>query len=429
MTITERIETMQEIFASLQSTNSRIKKNVIVDLIPAELRDDFEFCLEVLSGKYKLGYRYQYVSGMTEKDFKSIKDVYKYLQEPLNMHDLSRSNIYRHLANTCFWADFLEPLCNREYKLGIGNSLIEPDNTAPMLAKKFDGSLPYGELYITEKLDGNRCISYFDGEQWQFVSRNGRRMNVEFDMSGLPEELVYDGEVISPEQDELSDYIYKSMLEKANNIVKQETDFNSTSGLINRHTTNKKLVYRIFDIQDGSQYKMRRQLLDNFKPIADNVKILPLLGLATRDSMYTADNLLDLVVSAGGEGVMFNVGNAPYVSKRTNVLLKYKPSYTMDMRVVDTYLGTGKYEFMVGGLTCETFTEDGKHIVANVGSGLSDEQRQAWSSLPARILGRIVEVEYFSLSQDAMLKGTCNYSLRFPRLKKVRYDKIGTSEF
>lgn len=428
MTITERVETMQEIFAALQSTNSRLKKQVIVDLIPAELRDDFDFCLEVLSGKHKLGYRYQYVSGMAEKDFKSIKDVYKYLQEPLNMHDLSRSNIYRHLANTCFWAEFLEPLCNREYKLGIGNSLIVPDTTAPMLAKKFEGNL-LGQWYITEKLDGNRCISYFDGEQWQFVSRNGKRMNVDFDMSGLPEELIYDGEVISPEQDELSDYIHSSMLEKRNDVHKFDTDFNSTSGIINRHTTNKKLVYRIFDIQDGSYYAQRRQLLDMLKPTADNVKILPVLGFVERDSTYIADNLLDLVVSAGGEGIMLNVADAPYVSKRTNALLKYKPIYSMDMRVIDTYLGTGKYELMVGGLTCEAFTEDGKHIVANIGSGLSDEQRQWWSLFPAKIKGRIVEVEYFSLSQDAISKDTNNYSLRFPRLKRVRDDKTGTSEF
>lgn len=429
MTIIERVDALNNIFKSLQLTNSRVKKQVIVDLIPAELRDDFDYCLEILAGKHKLGYRYEYVYSDNPKEFDSIKELYNYLQEPLNAHNLSRDNICSHLAKTCLLSDFLEPLCNREFKLGIGNSLIEPDITAPMLAKKFDSNLPYGELCITEKLDGNRCISYYDGEQWQFVSRNGKRMNVEFDMSGLPEELIYDGECISPEQDELSDYIYTSMLEKANNVIKKNTDFNSTSGLINRRTVNKKLVYRIFDIQDGSTYKIRRQLLDRFRPIADNVKILPLLGIVTKESMYTADNLLDLVVSAGGEGIMLNVADAPYISKRTDKLLKYKPVYTIDMEVVNMYPGTGKYDGLIGGIVCEAFTEDGKFISCCVGSGLTDMQRILWHQNREAIIGKIVEVEYFSLSQDLLNKGTNIYSLRFPRLKRVRDDKIGTSEY
>ena len=59
--------------------------------------------------------------------------------------------------------------------------------------------------------------------------------------------------------------------------------------------------------------------------------------------------------------------------------------------------------------------------------GLSDEQRELWAMDPSLIVGKIIEVGYFSMSQNANLNGTKYYSLRFPRLKQVRYDKEVTS--
>lgn len=432
MTLSERIEKMQTIFDALQMVSSRNAKQDIINLIEPELKDDFNFCLEVLAGKHKLGYTYRYVPyWATDTNFYTIRDVYEYLQTPLKIHDLSEPCIMIYLSSTSIWADFLEPLCNRKFRLGIGRSILPKEETAPMLAKKYEGILPvdYDGWYITEKLDGNRCIAYFDGEEWQFVSRNGKRMNVEFDMSGLPEELVYDGEVISPKQFEMSNYIHYSIL-TGNKVNKIDTDFNSTSGLINRHTTDKSLVYMIFDVQDSAPYKVRRQLLDHLTPTANNVAILPTLAIANNTLKINIDEILDKVVSIGGEGIMLNSASAPYRNKRTNELLKYKQVQTMDMLVVDTYEGTGKYEGMCGGLTCIIVptTDVDKIVTCDVGSGLSDAQRLEWRD-KSKIVGKIVEIAYFSLSQNANDKGTDRYSLRFPRLKKVREDKITTSEF
>ena len=112
--------------------------------------------------------------------------------------------------------------------------------------------------------------------------------------------------------------------------------------------------------------------------------------------------------------------------KRTADLIKVKNTYTMDMFVVDWEYGTGKYDGMVGALHCEAIA-DNKYIAAKVGSGLSDEQRELWAMDPSLIVGKIIEVGYFSMSQNANLNGTKYYSLRFPRLKQVRYDKEVTS--
>ena len=99
------------------------------------------------------------------------------------------------------------------------------------------------------------------------------------------------------------------------------------------------------------------------------------------------------------------------------------------MRVVDTEFGTGKYELCVGYIYCEATLPNGSKISCKVGTGLSDEQRTRWAMYPTDIIGKIVEIAYFSLSQSKNTYGTTQYSLRFPRLKKVRTDKNETSPY
>ena len=126
---------------------------------------------------------------------------------------------------------------------------------------------------------------------------------------------------------------------------------------------------------------------------------------------------------------MINLASATYLHKRTDQILKLKKVYTMDMKVYDISYGEGKYEGMIGALEAVAKTDDGKTIICSVGTGLSDEQREEWSIDTSRIMGKTIEVSYFSLSQTKQDReyGTNIYSLRFPRLKRVRDDKDETS--
>ena len=160
------------------------------------------------------------------------------------------------------------------------------------------------------------------------------------------------------------------------------------------------------------------------------VRILPTLKVYNKSIDDAGLNeLLSDIVKSGGEGLMVNTGSGLYVPKRTDDLLKVKQVQTMDMKVVDTELGTGKYFLCVGTLYCEAVLPNGDKISCAVGTGLSDEQRTRWAMYPMEIIGKIVEVSYFSLSQSKTSYGTTMYSLRFPRLKKVRTDKNETSTF
>ena len=438
MTLTERIHILEYTFDEIMSTSSLVEKRAYIWELPEELKEDFEYCIECLNGLHKFGYKYypcDLNGDRCKDDTCTVKDVLELLQQPMIQHNLTQSNIARYLSMTYPWADFFEPIVNRELKLGIGKSILPPDGLSAMLAKKYEGSVKYSKdgYYITEKLDGNRCIAHYDGTRWVFTSRNGKEMHVKFDMSDLPKEYVYDGEILAPQQVAMSSEIYNHIVFGEDVSNKYDNAFNSTSGLINQHSLNKNLVYNIFDIMPSGciEYKYRREVLDKLKPTKGDIRILPILAKynTAEELNLNAGAILDKVVSNGGEGIMINLGSGNYLHKRTDQLLKYKQVQTMDMKVCGLIWGTGKYQGMIGALECVAYLADGSVVECNVGSGLTDEQRLDWALNPAGIRGKIIEVAYFSTSQSKNALGGTTYSLRFPRLKCVRTDKITTSEF
>lgn len=437
----ERIDYFEHTFYLLQETNSRTEKELIVKDILPEYKEDFDYILECLAGKHKFGYTYYKTTPVVNPKISNltVKRLLEFLQTPVNIKDLSKSTIQLVVEQTNIWYDFLEPIVNRTLRLGIGQSLLDKDALSPMLAKKFEGDVKFAKdgYFVTEKLDGNRCIASWDGTKWNFTSRNGKEMHVNFDMSGMDKRYVYDGEVLSPLQTNNSQKLEAMLFGRCDcDFKSDETDFNYTSGMINRHTTDKKLVYNIFDIVDtNSSYVDRRLELEKFDVIdvGPDVRIVPVLAhYKTAEDLKTdVWRLLNKVTDTGAEGLMINLANSKYLNKRTDQLLKLKKVYTMDMKVYDFKWGTGKYEGQIGSIEVKATTDDGKIIYCSVGTGLSDEQRLSWAIDTSKIIGKTVEVSYFSLSQTKQDREIGNnvYSLRFPRLKKVREDKNDTSEY
>lgn len=439
MNLTERCWYFDRIFDDLQSTNSGIYKRHIIDGIYPECKDDFQFIVECLTGKHKFGYIFPTnCERLTDvrSENNTIRDVLEFLLEPRRQGDLSVRNIEGYCGQIRHLSWFFEPIVNRTLKLGIGNSILPKDGLAPMLAKKYEGKIKYDPrgYILTEKLDGNRCIASYEDDKWIFRSRNGKIMHVDFDMGDLPKEFVYDGEVMSFKQT-VSSMVLTSNIKRG--ILDKQVyndDFNTTSGLINRHTLNKDLVYNIFDIMlDDVPYCERREELDKMSKEMDlptDVRIVPALAMSDiNDLENVASTFLHRVCNMGGEGLMINLASAAYSHKRTDQLLKFKRVQSIDMEVIDVQEGNGKYAGLIGAIWCSCKTDDGKVITVSVGSGLSDEQRMSWALRPSDIIGKIVEIQYFSLSQDGKTKGTEYYSLRFPRLKSVREDKNSTSEY
>jgi DNA ligase-1 len=288
--------------------------------------------------------------------------------------------------------------------------------------------------YITEKLDGNRCIASYEDSNWVFRSRNGKLMHVNFDMGDLPKEFVYDGEVMSRSQTISSMKLTLNLVDGLSSYSYYNDEFSTTSGLINRHGGIKDLVYNIFDIMlDNVPYYERRDELSRIQDCCSDTADVRIVPVIAQTDFVSLENItsdyLGKICNMGGEGLMINLGSGMYNHKRTDQLLKLKQVQSIDMTVTGIQEGSGKYEYMVGAINCLCNTDDGKCIEVSVGSGLSDEQRMDWYLHPEKIIGKIVEIQYFSTSQDGKNRGSNNYSLRFPRLKVVRTDKSTTSQY
>ena len=286
------------------------------------------------------------------------------------------------------------------------------------LAKQYEANkLPKASgYYITEKLDGNRCIAEHDGTKWNFYSRSGKKLYVNFDLNGFNTARKYDGEIITV--DTLKD--------------RKNADFNTLNGLIQRQYGKKNnLVYAVFDILDEAKtYTDRRNELNAIHNTA-NAIILPVIAYYETAAELNANisELLNGVTDNGGEGLMINIADATYQTKRTNALLKVKNTYTMDMKVTGYTDGQGKCAGMVGALQAVCYCDDGRTIKTEIGSGFDDTVRKAWYNDPKSIVGKIIEVAYFELTQNEYTKGTTTFSLRFPRYIRTRNDKAITSEY
>lgn len=410
-----RCSLLQKLFNNLMKTNSKIDKELLVKEFREKypkMEKDLNFCFEVLAGKHKVGYTaYKTSTPHTAKDigFKTIKEFYNNIIKTIKTNEVG--------IHTCMCLipenlqDFFVSLTNRDFKLGYSNKKAMITNLSPMLAKKYPESHREQFYYIQEKLDGNRCIAYYD-KKWKFQSRSGKPLTVKFDMEWAMTSRVYDGEIMT--------------LGKAGS-----RDFNKTSGAVNSKFVDKsELHYYIYDIMDDTlSYKERYKILEKIvdgagsRQINKDCSILPVLDevwvYPNPEYNYKLDYWLDYIVSKGGEGIMLRDPDALYKhgEPRTNALLKYKKLQTMDLRIVNWNLGKGKYMGAIGSFHCES--DDGK-ISVNV-AGMDDATR---FSDPQSFIGKIIEVAYFDCSKS---KTKTTESLRFPRLKRIRYDKDTTS--
>lgn len=177
-TLKERCAYFGFVFEQLKETDSRLDKEYIVNQIPYELIDDWSAILEALNGRYVFGYRmrtwmYEVIRYTKNENLNTIRACLEYLAEPRREGNLSMPNIIKHLEAVSNHFMFFQEIVDKELKLGIGASLLEKSELAPMLAKKYDGDLVYSHsgYFVTEKLDGNRCIAFHDGKEWNFISR------------------------------------------------------------------------------------------------------------------------------------------------------------------------------------------------------------------------------------------------------------------
>lgn len=339
------------------------------------------------------------------------------------------------------WNNFCAPVLRRDLRAGIS------DKTINKICKKTEYEVPVfgcqlatncegrpemkGVKRIERKLDGVRVLLIVGNTTNEVTvtcySRNGKVFenfkNIEDQIGAnwlrmifktkhaqqLSGGVVFDGEVIGNTFQELM-----RQARRKNNVQASDSVFN------------------IFDIVPlnaflNGKWKVplseRMAIIEDMRPVIDtmdNVELLPhiMVDLDTGAGVNQMQRYAKDMVNAGYEGIMIKDIDSPYECKRNTNWLKYKPTITVDLEVIDLEEGTGRNKGRLGALVCEG-VDDGKKITVNVGSGFSDEDRDSYWKYKKKIIGRTAEIlcDVISQNQD----GT--YSLRFPRFVRFRDDK------
>ncbi len=275
------------------------------------------------------------------------------------------------------------------------------------------------------KLDGVRVLAVVQGATVTLYSRNGKVFENFPQIAEHIEEyrkafqhgrgtggrFVLDGEIVGES--------FQKLMKQAH----RKSDA-KTAGM----------VYHVFDIlpldalEEGHwNVKQSRRLewLDSAKsvlPEDGRVQIMPGMNvdLNTAEGHDILRRFAEASVEQGYEGIMIKELEAPYQCKRSDFWMKWKPTISVDLEIVGFEEGTGRNEGRLGAIICEG-EDNGRRIRVNVGSGLSDSDRDEYWTARDDLLGHLVEVQADAVTQNQ--DGT--YSLRFPRFLRFRDFEAG----
>ena len=348
--------------------------------------------------------------------------------------------VIRNFIETCpEYEDLICKIVSKDLRLGIQSTTLNKiygKNFVPtfdvMLAQRYfddpEKLLPENvEFILTTKLDGVRCICMYESESnIKFFSRQGQSIE---QLNQLRDEVkkylhpgyMYDGELLLNKSGLLSKDLYRETVKVTSSDKIKEN-----------------IVFNIFDMVDINAFKngqstieasTRKEMLNNilcqklYLPKPNYIKEVEILyrGYDKEQIQYW----LDKITSEGGEGVMINISNGYYECKRSKSLLKVKKMQTCDLRCIGVEEGTGHNAGRLGAINVEFTAPDNNKYLVDVGSGFTFEDRDFYWNNKDEIIGKIVEIQYFEITQNQQ----GGYSLRFPVFKYVRNDKTEESMY
>ena len=360
-------------------------------------------------------------TGITQTEF---DDVLRRLEDRTltgnEMRDVIQDLCER--SNMAEWNDWYRRILIKDLRCGVTHKTINKHSTMKvpvfecMLAddsKKHEKKMT-GEVYVEPKLDGVRVITIcdVDKDEVKMFSRNGKELNnfpkilEQFDsmLDQMSESMVFDGEVMSDD--------FQTLMREIHRKGGAKTD---------------DAVLNLFDCMPLEYFKegsypyalnTRKELLQSFQ-YGPNISIVEFVAmdLDDDDGQKQFADYNRLCIDKGFEGIMVKPITGIYECKRSSLWLKVKPFIEVSLKVIDTEEGTGRNVGKLGALIVEG-TDMDKFIKTNVGSGLTDEDRETFWQAKEKLIGQIVEVRADAITQNQ--EATDEWSLRFPRFLRFR---------
>jgi DNA ligase-1 len=171
--------------------------------------------------------------------------------------------------------------------------------------------------------------------------------------------------------------------------------------------------------------RQRIEQLMTYAPMTTSLRLLETQKVNSEEEIHT---MYEEFRAKGLEGAIVKDPIALYHRRRNHAWTKIKAEESVDVPITGAIEGTGKYQGKLGALVVNY-----NGVAVNVGSGLSDEQREEFWDAHKRdeqrcadgedgipvddfeLLNRTIEVEYHEVTPDG--------SLRHPRFKRFRDDK------
>ena len=423
----------QDIIARLEADNSRLAKEaVLADAMTEGLDEFFEGLRMCLDKLYTFGVKQ--VPESTQDGQGLAWPVFTELAHKLNSRELTGHaardaiELTRDIATQAQWNGFYRRILIKDLRCGVSektvNNVAKKQNKPEYKIPVFSCQLAHdsanheskvaGEKMVEVKLDGVRVLTicYPDGTVTQF-SRNGKEFHnfehIKQQISKIEftQAMVLDGEVMSSSFQDLMKQVHRKDNVEASDAVLHLFDIVPLSEF-NRGSSTKTQLARSQELADW--YTAHKTALPN-------VEILDyeILDLNTDTGTNRFQEINKLAIAGGYEGIMIKDVAAVYESKRTHSWLKLKPFIEVTLEVTGVEQGTGRNEGKLGALVCSG-TDDGKDIVTNVGSGLTDKAREQYWNSQDSLIGHLVEVRADAVTQNQ--DGT--FSLRFPRFLRFR---------
>ena len=421
-----------EIIQELEADNSRLKKESIIKReSDAENIRFFDGVCMALDGFRTFGVQKVPVAekdgpGIPEAEF---LDTIKKLEERTltgnEMRDVIQDLCNR--SNVEEWNNWYRRILIKDLRCGVTHKTINKFSTYKvpvfecMLATdsaKHEKKM-VGDVIVEPKLDGVRVVVIcdVDKDEVKLFSRNGKELtnfphiNEQFDdmLDQMGESMVFDGEVMSDNFQKLMREIHRKEGAKTQDAILNLFD-----------------CIPLEDFKEGEcglSITKRKQLLEDFK-YGPNINLVEYvkINLSDDDGQKQFADYNKICIDKGYEGIMVKPIGGLYECKRSTLWLKVKPFIEVSLTVKATEEGTGRNVGKLGALICEG-TDDGKKIKTNVGSGLSDDNRDIFWKSKDKLIGQIVEVRADAITKNQDSED--EYSLRFPRFMRFRGFEIG----
>ena len=320
------------------------------------------------------------------------------------------------------WNDWYRRILIKDLRCGVTHKTINKHSKIKvpvfecMLAddsKKHEKKL-VGDVLIEPKLDGVRVVVIcdVDKDEVKLFSRNGKELlnfpeiNKQFDdmMDQMSESMVFDGEVMSDDFQTLMREIHRKGGAKTKDAKLNLFD-----------------CMPLYNFQDGScvdPITERKKWLDGYT-YGPNINLVEhvRMNLDNDEGQKQFADYNNMCIDRGFEGIMVKPVGGIYECKRSTGWLKVKPFIEVSLKVTDVEEGTGRNLGKLGALVVEG-TDMDKFIKTNVGSGLTDTDRETFWKAKDKLIGQIVEVRADAITQNQ--DTTNEWSLRFPRFLRFR---------